>query len=269
MCVSYDEILRYHTDKANFVVEKSDEFTPLPSQFDCKMFTTGTLDNFDHEELTLSGIGGSHNTVCVLFKDKPGSISQKPNISDTSIIHGSKVLKRESQCQTLEKYFKPSRKSDLPPNYIVEDDLFMMERDKREEVSKKDLVWSLARLDTGIVEATCSSQTMPTWSAFNALISEDDIPEKIVGFLPVIPHPVTDYKTVFSALKNFQSILSQLEQDHMSVTCDEGVYHIAREIMLDHPEEFKNLVLCMGSFHMMKIVLRCFGKYLNGSGVRL
>ena len=79
----------------------------------------------------------------------------------------------------------------------------MMERDKKEEVSKKNLVWSLARLDlsnidTGIVEATCSSQTMPTWSAFISLISEDDIPEKIVGFLSVIPHPVTDYKTVYS-----------------------------------------------------------------------
>ena len=273
LCVSYDEILRYHTNMANFVVEKSDEFTPLPSQFDRKMFTTGALDNFDHEELTLSGIGGSHDTVCVLFQDKPTSTSHKPNMSDTSVIHGSKVFKRELPCQTLKEYFKPSRKSDLPPNYIVEDNLFMMERDKKEEVSKKDLVWSLARLDlsnidTGIVEAICSSQTMPTWSAFNSLISEDDIPEKIVGFLPVIPHPVTDYKTVYSALKNFQSILSQLEQDHMPVTCDEGVYHIAREIILDHPEEFKNLVLCMGSFHMMKIVLACFGKYLNGSGAR-
>ena len=101
----------------------SDEFTPLPSQFDRKMFTTGALDNFDHEELTLSGIGGSHDTVCVLFQDKPGSTSRKPNMSDTSIIHGSKVFKRELPCQTLEEYFKPSRKSDLPPNYIVEDDL--------------------------------------------------------------------------------------------------------------------------------------------------
>ena len=54
----------------------------------------------------------------------------------------------------------------------------------------------------------------------------------------------------------------------MPITCDEGVYHIAREIMLDYPEEFKNLVLCMGSFHMMKNVLACFGKYLNGSGAR-
>ena len=149
----------------------------------------------------------------------------------------------------------------------------MIERDKKEEVSKKNLVWSLARLDlsnidTGIVEATCSSQTMPTWSGVLISLISDDIPGKIVGFLPVIPHPVTDYKTGYSALRNFQSILSQLEQDHMPITCDEGVYHIAREIMLDHPEEFKNLVLCMGSFHMMKKVLACFGKYLNGSGAR-
>ena len=32
------------------------------------------------------------------------------------------------------------------------------------------------------------------------------------------------------------------------------------------PEEFKDLILCMGSFHMAKILPGCLGKYLRGSG---
>ena len=52
----------------------------------------------------------------------------------------------------------------------------------------------------------------------------------------------------------------------MAVTCDEGVYHIAREIMLHNPREFSNIVLCIGSFHMMKVVMGSIGKYIDGGG---
>ena len=89
-----------------------------------------------------------------------------------------------------------------------------------------------------------------------------------MGFIPLIPFPVTEYTTVRTALKKFQEIRRQLNQSHLPITCDEGVYRIAREIMLMRPEEFKDLILCMGSFHMAKILLGCLGKYLPGSGAR-
>ena len=86
------------------------------------------------------------------------------------------------------------------------------------------------------------------------------------GFLPILPHPVTEYSTVYTALKNFQNVLRQLGQDRLAITCDEGVYRIAREIMMLRPEEFTDLTLCLGSFHLLKIYLGCVGKYLRGSG---
>jgi hypothetical protein len=36
--------------------------------------------------------------------------------------------------------------------------------------------------------------------------------------------------------------------------------------MLQNPMEFRNIVLCIGSFHMIKVVMACIGKYLEGSG---
>ena len=77
---------------------------------------------------------------------------------------------------------------------------------------------------------------------------------------------MTEYATVYTALKNFQDILSQLEQSQLPVACDEGVYHIAREIIMNNPTEFSNLVLCLGSFHLIKIVMGAIGKYIDGSG---
>ncbi len=89
---------------------------------------------------------------------------------------------------------------------------------------------------------------------------------KSLFFLPVLPYPVTKYGTVFTALKNFQDIVSRLEQSHLPVTCDEGVYHIALEIIMNKPSVFNNLVLCLGSFHLIKVVLGAIGKYIDGSG---
>ena len=62
---------------------------PLPSHFDQGNFSTAAFDNFDHEECTLSGIGGTHDTVSVLVQDKPIQGLRKPKISESSIEHGS------------------------------------------------------------------------------------------------------------------------------------------------------------------------------------
>ena len=56
---------------ASFVTESRQGRVPLPSQFDPSMFTIVAFDNFDHEENTLSGIGGSHDTVSILMQDNP------------------------------------------------------------------------------------------------------------------------------------------------------------------------------------------------------
>ena len=56
------------------------------------------------------------------------------------------------------------------------------------------------------------NQKMPSWSAFNSVVSKEILSQKIVGFLPVILSPVTDHQTVYTALKNFQDIPNQLSQ---------------------------------------------------------
>ena len=70
-----------------------------------------------------------------------------------------------------------------------------------------------------------------------SLVIDEDLTQKIIGFLPVLPYPVTDYTVVYTALKNFQDILSQLDQSHLPITCDEGVCHIAIAIIMNNPTD--------------------------------
>ena len=91
LCISYDEVQRHHNDMGRFIVELSSDEVPFPSHFGSSQFTIAAFDNFDHDEATLSGIGGSHDTVSVLFQDDNGSKVEKPRISETRTEHGRKT----------------------------------------------------------------------------------------------------------------------------------------------------------------------------------
>ena len=53
----------------------------------------------------------------------------------------------------------------------------------------------------------------------------------------------------------------------MPIFCDEGVYHIVVDIMLNEPDAFHDLFPMLGNFHLTKVLLRCVGRVLTGSGI--
>ena len=272
LCSSYDEVQRVQNALANFTVERSTTRVPFPTHFDEQKFTVAAFDNFDHNEATLSGVGSCHDTVTVLFQEECDSLQRKPKLSETEVLYGNRSFNRKLECQDLLEYYKPTNHPDLPQEYDVSVEAPAAKTHLLKETHVKDIAWSLARMDIREdgdnlhVNAKPQHQTMPSWSASNSVWTSEDLPVMQVAFLPVIPFPVTEYQTVYTAMKNLQDVNSHLQQSHLVVYCDEGVYRIAREIQLGRQEEFKDLVLCLGSFHMAKVVLRCLGKYLKGSG---
>lgn len=278
--VSYNEVIRHHQSLAQYALKQSPNEVLIPSHFKTDSYTIGAFDNFDHEESTLSSIGGSHDTVCVLFQDKPLDIPVKPCLSETGITRGLKAIQELLPCQKVQSYYKPAKHLDLPSDYEVNSDLFTMDKDKTKQYENSDMLWQFLRIARPLSHSSNVitdyelptpeenlEQLVPSWSAFNALSSEEDLQQKQVGILPAIPNPVNQYATVYTALLNFNSVLDQLGQNYLPVACDEGVYAIARGVQLSNPDKFTNIVLMLGAFHMAKIVLSCLGKYLRGSGI--
>ena len=66
---------------------------------------------------------------------------------------------------------------------------------------------------------------------------------------------------------NFQDALKQKGDSYGGLWADEGVYRIAKEIQLIKPNDFPNIFLGLGGFHMEKIVFACLGAYLEQSGI--
>ena len=127
--ISYPELLRYHTDLASYTVKEKNNNVPLPCHFNTISHTTAAFDNFDHNEHTPTGLGSSHDTVAILIQDKPEVIHRKPNVSNTTVIHGDKSFIGPLPCQKLQEFYKCSKKIELPSNYNPLATLFSLQDD--------------------------------------------------------------------------------------------------------------------------------------------
>ncbi|KAG0727783.1 hypothetical protein GWK47_033909 [Chionoecetes opilio] len=120
LALSYTELRRYQHDLASFTAQHNKDRIALPSHFDPGQFTSGAIDNWDHEGARVS----EHDTVTVLFQDKPVSSPCKPKISDTQVTHGPQAFKEILPCQILSDFHKSARNSDIPASYKVNDEVY-------------------------------------------------------------------------------------------------------------------------------------------------
>ena len=68
----------------------------------------------------------------------------------------------------------------------------------------------------GIVSPPCDNLKISLWIAFSSLVTIEHIEEHSVGFLLVVPHPVTDYATVSQAMDNVLDMLTELDQTSLT-----------------------------------------------------
>ncbi|KAJ8672697.1 hypothetical protein QAD02_003957 [Eretmocerus hayati] len=108
-----------------------------------------------------------------------------------------------------------------------------------------------------------NEKTGLSWSAYHSIILADDRPSQRTGFLPVLPFPVTDQDTVYTAMCNFKEVLEQLDQKYLPLFCDEGVYKIVRHIKFVRGKEMEFLFPMLGAFHVSKVGFSCIA--LSGS----
>ena len=70
-----------------------------------------------------------------------------------------------------------------------------------------------------------------------------------------------------TCLTDFQNVRKQLNQDVLPVWSDEGVFAIVCDIFLHEKDTFGDLYPCMGPFHWCRVLLKCQGKLLRGTGI--
>ena len=65
------------------------------------------------------------------------------------------------------------------------------------------------------------------------------------------------------------SLAGENQQRSIIVVLDQAIYALAQEIIFTHAQEFKQVVLRLGGFHMSMTMMSVIGKRFTDSGLEL
>ncbi len=216
------------------------------------------MDNSDYaDKSSLSGTESSHYAALVLFQDATVSRPlHKPPVSSTGLSHNDSILQRSLPCQEVPAHVKPVVRPVLPPDMMLHPEnkqaMLLDMQTAKNKAAKTEFLISLICLGESVEDPHI-------WAAVHTLVSLAVVLIMRVGFLPVVPKPITERATIRHCLSNFQSVCRQMNQASLAVWCDEGVFGPAADIYLHETEHFRDLFLCLGPFHWTHALLRCQG----------
>ena len=89
----------------------------------------------------------------------------------------------------------------------------------------------------------------------------------MVGYCPLIDGASMEFSTVYTVLKHAQAISNIMGQEDTVITFDLAIYIKAKQIQWNFPEEFSDVVIRMGTFHIAFNFLVIIGKKFLNSGL--
>ena len=95
-------------------------------------------------------------------------------------------------------------------------------------------------------------QSIPSWMASNAFLSEQNLPVATTCYLPFIRAPPANLTTIYTILLRLVQIAEKLDQSHILVTADCAIYSKAQHILWNKP-----------AFLDGKVTMRLGGMHLN------
>ena len=109
---------------------------------------------------------------------------------------------------------------------------------------------------------------IPSWAAFNSLLSNKDILLTTVRYFPFIHAPPSDLSTIYTALITLVKVAKKLGQSHILVTADLAIYSKAQRILWDKPEILDGkLTMRLGGMHLNMALIAAIGKLFGDGGL--
>ena len=134
-----------------------------------------------------------------------------------------------------------------------------------------DFGWMLCRQpfeDTLFTLVEDQRHVIPAWTSFNILLQMNEVPHKsCIGYCPVIEASPTELPTVYTLLKRSLQMGDQLNQSDVMVVLDQAIYAKALEVIWQNQEQFRRMVVRMGSFHVMCAFMAAIGKRFGDAGL--
>ena len=121
-----------------------------------------------------------------------------------------------------------------------------------------DLAWKVSR------KTVDDHQSIPSWTASNAFLSEQNLPVATTCYLPFIRAPPTDLTAIYTILQ----IAEKLDQSHILVTADCAIYSKAQHILWNKPPLLDGKVtMRLGGMQLNMAYIASIGKLYGDGGL--
>ena len=253
-CSSYDEMRAIDNSAALEVLAKANEFgMVIPSNISPGPFIQIAANNNDLKEETLDGKNTTHATTMVVYQRKAfgPDMPQAPLVDHTT---KRRSLQSMSSIYDIQECYAHRRRPAVSA-YVnqVENKWFEDGKECFIDASWSDEVWRLMRLNPSSLQQASEpgdNQPVPSWSGFNTILFPEMAFESNIGYCPMIDGKSTEYSTIYTVLKHAQKVTSALGQQDTVVTFYLLIYMKAKQIQWRYPEEFANVIIRMGGFHI-------------------
>ena len=136
-------------------------------------------------------------------------VDEVPNItSKPSITERKKVLEHILPCQTLSKATNMGKRGEIAEEFCTG----KFNDEVLENTKTNFLIWSAAR--SNFLKPMDTPHVVPSFTSANSLFADPVDAITRFSFTSIIPHPATEYDTIFTCMLNFQDVLSQRNQEY-------------------------------------------------------
>ena len=200
LCISYDDLERVDIAITQEIINLAGpNRVPVPKNINSSSIIHGAMDKSDHEENTLSGIGGSHDTILVLFQ-KPGMKDTTEKISTKSVnICGMSANKRSlSQtldCQTLIGRGAFSSRGIIPANFKPAQPPDLNHMCMKSQIHYE--TWLTTRYFSNKIGEI---ENILSFSAMNSFLHDTSATKIKIVFTPILPYVATEYDTIHTVI---------------------------------------------------------------------
>ena len=232
-----------------------------------------TLDNNDGGQMTLTGVGTTHDTTGTINQPVlPGEVeyqsfepSEERYLSiddEEQIDYGDYKVGKPSGPPIIKEYEPDKDKSEL------------------EGRLNKDFAWALAAalcnqgikgqelLDLDKIEdEEKTNDFVGSWTAFNKEVTSVETTKSRNEYLPTIPHPPDDSICKYY-LDYIIDLADSLHLEHIFVHCDQAVFYKMSQIMWKELGKYNKIKCLMGGFHILLVWLKVLNKQFGALGFR-
>ena len=260
-CISYTTLQRVEATLAEDQLSRFEQNgnVVVPPNLVRERFTQYAADNIDVLEDTLDGTESFHATQIAAFQRGPASNETQHELPvgrKRTVDNVPHAFHERARAPQSNKKPKPIFCSTIP-----EGEFHLNSACKLNQESNT-YAWLVAR--------ACTNDTLniPAWSGFQELILSSNETMSITGFMPLINAPAHELDTIWEVFRRCKQVSFVLGLQHTVITFDKALYCKAKELVWLRPDECRDIVLRLGSFHLIMNFLRAIGQYIEGSGIR-